>query len=100
MATSANLAHYQKNKERIKAYAHNDYHNNKGIIKQKRNNYTQEQKDRISNYHKEKRNNRSEQEIINTREYARNWYRNLPEEIKNKKREYQHNRYHTIIKAH
>ena len=100
MNTNVNLTYYQRNKENIKAYAHNCYHNNKDLLKQKRDNYTQEQKDKISNYYREKRNNRSEQEIINAKDYARNWYRNLPEEITNEKREYRNNRYHTIIKAH
>ena len=73
MTTNVNLTYYQKNKERIKAYAHNYYHKNKDILKRKRENYTQEKKDKISNYYKEKRNNRSEQEIINARQYMREY---------------------------
>ena len=73
MTTNVNLTYYQKNKERIKAYAQNYCHKNKDILKRKRDNYTQEKKDKISNYYKEKRNNRSKQEIINARQYMREY---------------------------
>ena len=36
MTTNTNLTYYQKNKERIKQYAHNYDHNNKDRLKQKR----------------------------------------------------------------
>ena len=91
MTTNVNLNYYQKNKERIKAYAQNYCHKNKDILKRKRDNYTQEKKDKISNYYKEKHNNRSEQEIISARQYMREyakkkWYQNLPEEMKKKEK--------------
>ena len=79
---------------------HNYHHNNKDRLEQKRDNYTQEKREQLSNYYKIWRNNRTEQEIINAREYAGNWYRNLPDEIKTKKREYANNRYHKLTKVH
>ena len=64
MAANVNLTYYQKNKERIKAYAHNYYHNNKDIMKQKIVIYTQEKKNKISNYYKEKRNKDQKKKLL------------------------------------
>ena len=86
MGVNTNLTYYQKNKERILAYARNYYNNNKDKIKQKRDDLPQERKDKIHDYQTTWRNNRSDEEIINAKErsktYSRNWYRNLPRERK------------------